>query len=603
MLGQTTGTLAANASAAQVQAVINAALGNIANTSGNIVSAYSGYAGGCVSVTTVGNGYTYQVTFLGNLAGQNLAGQMSVNGATVSEAVTGRIGNANPDVQLVQLPSGISNGTPWTIILNPTAANSSSATVTYTAAGGAAALQSALDGLAGISNGGTGYVTVSTVGNAWTYAVSFQGSLAGGPQPLLGSVGGSGIAISELLQGRSGTGLSEVQTVTLAGTPTAGSFTLTVNTPISGGNASYTTGTLAYNATALQVQTALDGLANVQGSGGWVTVLGNNNPGTSAGGPYTVIFGGALAGFQVPLLTTSSSFTPGSAAATVAETYVGGMDPINTTSANSLVMGIGGSTAASLNTGADGKLNLSTSPLILAKGANSTSAPAATIGGNLALPSAVTSLAFNVPDSYAAVGLNVSAAISAGSAVAVTKTLPGTLELSGVNTFTGGTTVSEGMVLAAANQAFGSAANTLTLASGTALGFSGGISYAPTEAVSVQSLGFVDPISGASSAPIYNLQGNNSFAGPLTFALGGTSSPAINSIDATGALTLTGAISAAGGFTVSGPGNTNLSGNITAGTSFTQATAGRLAKARCRAIRTGSRPTRRARWCSRARRL
>jgi hypothetical protein len=67
-------------------------------------------------------------------------------------------------------------------------------------------------------------------------------------------------------------GTAEVQTVTITGGPTGGTFTLTYS--------GQTTATIAPNAVGATVQTALNNLSNLDG----VTVSG------SAGGPYTVTF-------------------------------------------------------------------------------------------------------------------------------------------------------------------------------------------------------------------------------------------------------------------------------------------------------------------------
>lgn len=103
---------------------------------------------------------------------------------------------------------------------------------------------------------------------------------------------------------------SEVQTATVTGSPTGGSFTLTY--------AGETTAAIAYNATAAAVQSALTALPNV--NAGDVTVTG------SAGGPYTITFGGILAGENVAAITASGAgltggSTPG---VTMATTTVGG---------------------------------------------------------------------------------------------------------------------------------------------------------------------------------------------------------------------------------------------------------------------------------------
>lgn len=95
-----------------------------------------------------------------------------------------------------------------------------------------------------------------------------------------------------------GSATSEVQTVTVNGSPTGGTFTLTFR--------GATTSGLAYNAAAATVQTALQGLATIGASN--ATVAG------SAGGPYTVTFAAALASMAVDEMTADgSSLTGGTA--------------------------------------------------------------------------------------------------------------------------------------------------------------------------------------------------------------------------------------------------------------------------------------------------
>lgn len=93
-------------------------------------------------------------------------------------------------------------------------------------------------------------------------------------------------------------GLSnEVQTVTITGAPTGGTFTLTY--------AGQTTSAIAYNASAATVQSALWALSTI--GAGQVSVSG------SAGGPYTVTFQGTLASTDVAAMTASgASLTGGS---------------------------------------------------------------------------------------------------------------------------------------------------------------------------------------------------------------------------------------------------------------------------------------------------
>lgn len=94
----------------------------------------------------------------------------------------------------------------------------------------------------------------------------------------------------------------EVQTVTITGGPSGGTFTLTF-----GAN---TTGNIAYNASASAVQTALRALASI-GSGN-VNVSGAN------GGPYTVEFVGSLANASQSLLTKDASGLTGGTSPNVA---------------------------------------------------------------------------------------------------------------------------------------------------------------------------------------------------------------------------------------------------------------------------------------------
>lgn len=99
----------------------------------------------------------------------------------------------------------------------------------------------------------------------------------------------------------------EVQTLTVGGSGLT-SFTITYS--------GQTTASLAANATAAQVQTALENLSNI--GVGDVTVTG------SAGGPWTVTFGGALADTNVAAMTTTP--TGGTGVVTVATPTGGGTE-------------------------------------------------------------------------------------------------------------------------------------------------------------------------------------------------------------------------------------------------------------------------------------
>lgn len=114
-----------------------------------------------------------------------------------------------------------------------------------------------------------------------------------------GSIGrlyGFDIYTSQLAPVVSGSGVAHsVQTLTISGAPTGGSFTLTYS--------GQTTGAIAYNASAAAVMTAIAALSNV--GTGKVQVSG------AAGGPYTVtLFLATPAAF-----THSDSFTGGASPA------------------------------------------------------------------------------------------------------------------------------------------------------------------------------------------------------------------------------------------------------------------------------------------------
>lgn len=103
-------------------------------------------------------------------------------------------------------------------------------------------------------------------------------------------------------------GVSEVQTVTITGSPTAGTFTLTL--------AGQTTAPIQFNATAAAVASAVAALSNV-GTGN-VTGTGGPLPATAV----TLTFSGALG--NIATMTATSSLTGGTTpAVTVAATTEG----------------------------------------------------------------------------------------------------------------------------------------------------------------------------------------------------------------------------------------------------------------------------------------
>lgn len=105
-------------------------------------------------------------------------------------------------------------------------------------------------------------------------------------------------------------GTNEIQTVTITGTPAGGTFTLTYS--------GQTTGSIAYNATAATVRTALEALSNIDV--GDVAVAGGPGPGT----PYVVTFGESLAAEDVAQMTATGSFTGGTTPAVAVTTTTPG---------------------------------------------------------------------------------------------------------------------------------------------------------------------------------------------------------------------------------------------------------------------------------------
>ncbi|MFF8610782.1 hypothetical protein ACF06X_33290 [Streptomyces sp. NPDC015346] len=104
---------------------------------------------------------------------------------------------------------------------------------------------------------------------------------------------------------------NEVQTLTVTGAPTGGTFTITFT--------GQTTAAIAYNATAAAVQTALEALSNV--NPGDIVVTGN------AGGPWTLTYGGQYLGENVAAVTTTEAFTGGTTPDITIATTTGGDTP------------------------------------------------------------------------------------------------------------------------------------------------------------------------------------------------------------------------------------------------------------------------------------
>ncbi len=125
--------------------------------------------------------------------------------------------------------------------------------------------------------------------------------------------------------------------------------------------------------------------------------------------------------------------------------------------------------------------------------------------------------------------------------------------LFGNNTYTGGTTVSAGVLNLQSNTALGTTGSGTTVASGAALELQNGITISG-EALSLAGTGV-----GGNGA-LRNISGNNTWTGAVTLS----ANPGATIQSDAGLLTVTGGISGnARTVTVDGSGNTTLSGNIT----------------------------------------
>lgn len=185
-------------------------------------------------------------------------------------------------VQTLAIPGSF--GTTFTLTWN------SQTTAAINVGATAQQVQAAFQALSGV---GAGNVVVSgSIGGP--YLFTFVGALANAPQNTITATGSNGVA--------------SVQTATITGGPTGGTFTLTF--------ASQTTSALAYNSTAAQVQSALQALSSI--GVGNVTVSG------PAGGPYVITFAGTLAPGPQSAITATPSLTGGtSPGVTITQTTTG----------------------------------------------------------------------------------------------------------------------------------------------------------------------------------------------------------------------------------------------------------------------------------------
>jgi hypothetical protein len=170
----------------------------------------------------------------------------------------------------------------------------------------ASAIQSALEGLASV---GTGNVTVTKLGsgtdavNASSMKIEWAGTLKEtnvAPQALTSGASGGDILLRTQQNGDAG-GTNEVQTITVAGTPTQGTFTV-----------SYLgqTATFDYDESAATAETKLEALSTIGTDN--VAVTGGALPGTA----LTITFQNTLGNTDVDMLVIDDTLLKASVAVT-----------------------------------------------------------------------------------------------------------------------------------------------------------------------------------------------------------------------------------------------------------------------------------------------
>ncbi len=266
-----------------------------------------------------------------------------------------------------------------------------------------------------------------------------------------------------------------------------------------------------------------------------LVVAGNVNAGTklfTLNNLGTTTFAGQITGSGNMTQTASGTVViSGNSAATYTGNFdiqkgmlqLGGSNVLNAntiislsspTGAGTFNLASNNQTIGALNFNSGG--NVTTGSGILTLGGNVTSLASATsalIVGNLNLGSA--NRTFNVAQGTADPDMTVTANIS-GTNAGIVKTGAGTLLLSGNNSHTGSNTISAGTLIAAHDNALGTAgvATATSVANAATLGLQGGISIGALETFTVVGAGDT----GRNGA-IDNLSGNNSLAG--TVSLGG----------------------------------------------------------------------------------
>lgn len=271
---QTTDQIAYNASASAVQSALRKLTGLSKVT---------------VSATGTTPNFTHTIVFTG--VGGDVALLSYTNHMTGATAVN--------EQQRISLSN--TDGGTFTLTFN----GSTTAAIDYDAT--SSEIDAALEALGNIASGDLTCAGGPLPGSPVT--VTFGGTLAGTNQSAMtintGSLTRTAPTVTVTQTTAGSGGVNEVQSLRLY-SATGGTYTLTFN--------GQTTSSLAYNADASAIDTALEALSNI-GSGD-VTVTGTN--------PFTITFGGALASQNVGQITATSSLTSSTISLGIVETTPGG---------------------------------------------------------------------------------------------------------------------------------------------------------------------------------------------------------------------------------------------------------------------------------------
>jgi autotransporter-associated beta strand protein len=484
-----------------------------------------------------------------DLNGKNVGNALSITGTGLS--TNGVIINSNAT-------AGEVSGT-----VTMTAASSIGGTNPYTISG-------VISGGFALTKLGTNVVTLSG-NNTYTGATSITaGTLVAANSGAVGTSAGGisitsgatlalqgGITIADAINTASGAGVGSLGAIlnnsgsnTITGLVTLGAAT-TIGS---------TAGTLTFDVTS---SNALIGTHNLTFTGaGDITVA---DPIATSTGTLTKSGNGTLTLSANNTYTGATSITAGTLVAANSGAVGTSAGGISITSGATLALQGGITIADAINTASGA--GVGSLGAILNNSGSNTITGLVTLGAATTIGSTAGTLTFDVTSSNALIGTHNLTFTGAGditvadpiatSTGTLTKSGNGTLTLSANNTYTGATTISNGVVRASNNTALGTVAGGVTVSSGAALELIGGITIGD-EALTLNNTGI------SSGGALRNISGNNTYGGLITLS---TNAARINSDS--GTLTLnksTTAITASNiNLTIGGSGDTTISTAITTG--------------------------------------